>query len=111
MVYTYGVLAEAARHGVRYATIHGTDSTLCSGPSTGCSDASGINVVSDVTTFAGNFIHNVSAMTVLVSYPESTGSNASSLVTVAITYTYVPIFKLPVHGATFHTTAEGRVIY
>ena len=111
MVYTYGVVAEAARHGVRYATIHGTDSTICSGPNTGCSDTAGTNVVNDVKTFAANFTHNVSAMTVLVNYPESTGSTPSSLVTVAITYAYVPIFKLPVTGATFHTTAEGRILY
>jgi hypothetical protein len=32
-VYTYSVLGNAAREGVRYAIVHGTDSSSCSGPS------------------------------------------------------------------------------
>ncbi len=39
-VYTYSVLGNAAREGVRYAIVHGSDSATCSGPGTGCGDIS-----------------------------------------------------------------------
>ena len=38
MCYTFGVVSEAARAGVRYASIHGADSSNCSGPTHGCGD-------------------------------------------------------------------------
>src|SRR5580658_9660376 len=51
-IYTYSVLSNAAREGVRYAIVHGTDSSLCSGPSTGCSDSTGTNVSNVVKGYA-----------------------------------------------------------
>ncbi len=38
-IYTYSVLSNAAREGVRYAIVHGTDNRSCSGPSSGCGDS------------------------------------------------------------------------
>ena len=32
LVYTYNVLADSAKEGVRYAIAHGTDNATCSGP-------------------------------------------------------------------------------
>lgn len=110
MSYTYGVFSDAARHGMRYATIHGADSTNCSGPSAGCADATGANVVSDVKTFAGMFLQNVSGATVQVSYPD--GSSATpSRVDVTITYTYQPLFHLAGMSHVFNVDAEGRIVY
>ncbi len=43
-IYTYSVLSNAAREGVRYAIVHGTDNSSCSGPSSGCGDSTGSNV-------------------------------------------------------------------
>ena len=110
MMYTFSVVAEAARHGVRYATIHGTMSSNCSGPSTGCADSTGSNVVTDVTTFANQFVKNVSGLTVQVSYPDTGGSTAPSRVTVGVTYTYVPMFISGMRHS-FHVSSQGRILY
>ncbi len=32
LVYTYSVLADSAKEGVRYGVVHGTLSTTCNGP-------------------------------------------------------------------------------
>lgn len=110
MMYTFSVVAEAARHGVRYATIHGSMSSSCSGPSTGCADSTGANVVSDVTTFANQFVKNVTGLTVQVSYPDAGGSTAPSRVTVGVTYTYVPMFISGMRHS-FHVSSQGRILY
>lgn len=110
MMYTFGVVAEAARHGVRYATIHGSMSSNCSGPSTGCADSTGANVVSDVTTFANQFVSNVSGLTVQVTYPDAGGSTAPSRVTVGVTYTYVPMF-ISGMSHSFNVSSQGRILY
>jgi Flp pilus assembly protein TadG len=110
MMYTFSVVAEAARHGVRYATIHGSASSNCSGPSTGCTDSTGANVVTDVTTFANQFVKNVSGLTVQVTYPDTGGSTAPSRVTVGVTYTYVPMFVSGMRHS-FHVSSQGRILY
>ena len=38
--YTCSVLNDAAQEGVRYAIMHGTDSSLCSGPDSACTNKS-----------------------------------------------------------------------
>lgn len=111
MTYTYSVLADAARHGVRYATIHGASSSSCSGPSVGCADSSAANVVNDVTTYANNFARNISGMTVQVTYPDAGGSTTPSRVTVGITYTYQPMFHVLGSGPAFHVSSQGRILY
>jgi Flp pilus assembly protein TadG len=111
MVYTYGVYAEAARVGVRYAVEHGTDSTICSGPSTGCADSTGANVASAVTSYAAQYVSKVSGAQVNVSYPDSSSAPPSRVV-VTVTYTYTPF----INGAkgmsqAMGITAQGRIIY
>lgn len=110
LVYTYSVLGDAVRQGVRYAIIHGTDSSLCSGPSAGCGDSSGANVVSQVKTFAAYSLHDLSAMTVNVTYPDGS-SSPPSRVAVSIGYTYVPYINLPGISRTMNLSAEGRIVY
>lgn len=111
MAYTYSVLADAARHGVRYATIHGASSSNCSGPSIGCKDSSAANVVNDVTIYANNFSRNISGMTVQVIYPDAGGSTTPSRVTVSITYTYQSMFHVLGSGPAFHVSSQGRILY
>lgn len=111
MTYTYSVYSDAARHGVRYATFHGTDSSNCSGPSTGCADATGANVVSDVTTYSSNYAAYVSGMNVQVNYPDAAGSAPPSRVLVTITYTYKPLFHFPGANHTFVVSSEARILY
>jgi Flp pilus assembly protein TadG len=106
--YTYSVLAEAAREGVRYASVHGTDSTSCMGPSTGC-DAKAGNVVTDVKTFASTYV-STTGMSVSVSYPDS-ASTGTSRVQVSVTQLYSPIFPYPGAPQTITVTSAGRILY
>ncbi len=110
-VYTYSVLGNAAREGVRYAVVHGTDNSSCSGPSSGCGDSTGSNVRSVVNGFAAVSFHDLSGMTVTPSWPDGT-STPSSRVVVTITYPYVPYLQVPGFNApTMKVTAEGRVVF
>ncbi|MGH9617678.1 MAG: TadE/TadG family type IV pilus assembly protein [Acidobacteriaceae bacterium] len=110
MTYTYSVLGDAARQGVRYAIVHGTDSGNCSGPSIGCADLSGANVVAVVDNAAAMSFHNLSDMTVQVSYPDLS-SAPSSRVNVTVDYTYVPYIKLPWILHSVELSAQGRISY
>jgi Flp pilus assembly protein TadG len=110
LTYTYSVLGDAARQGVRYAIVHGIDSGNCSGPSSSCADASGANVVSVVQSAAAYSFHDLSEMTVQVTYPD--GSSAPpSRVDVTINYTYVPYIKLPGIVHSVQLSAQGRILY
>jgi Flp pilus assembly protein TadG len=110
LTYTYSVLGDAARQGVRYAIVHGSDSSNCSGPSSGCADASGANVISVVETSAAYSFHDLSKMTVQATYPDL-ASSPGSRVTVIINYTYVPYIKLPGIADSVQLSAQGRIIY
>ncbi len=110
MAYTYSVIEDAAREGVRYASIHGTDSASCSGPSSGCGDSSGANVVSDVTQYAGTYSNRVGGMSVTVTWPDGT-STATSRVQVAIRYTYQPISHFPGASQVLQVSSQGRIMY
>lgn len=111
VVYVFATLNEAAQEGVRYAMVHGSDSNTCSGPTTGCTDTSGANVVAVVKTAAGLSMHAVPQSGIGVSWPESTGSKPGSLVTVSVSYTYVPFIKLPGLAPTMKLVAQGRIVY
>lgn len=110
LTYTYSVLGDAARQGIRYAIVHGTDTTNCSGPSTGCADASGANVIAVVQQAAAYSFHNLSDMHVQVSYPDLS-SAPPSRVTVTINYTYVPYIRLPGIAQSVQLSAQGRINY
>jgi Flp pilus assembly protein TadG len=110
LVYTSSVLGDAARQGVRYAIVHGADSSNCSGPSIGCTDSSGANVVSIVKNSAAYSFHNLTGMTVQVSYPDAS-SAPPSRVDVVISYTYVPFIQLPGIVQTLNLNSQGRIIY
>jgi len=111
MVYTYSVLANAAREGVRYAIVHGTDNSVCSGPSSGCGDTAGSNITSVVNGYAALSFHDTSGMTVTPSWPDG-ASTPSSRVLVTITYPYVAYFQIPGFTAPqMKVTAEGRIVF
>ncbi len=110
-IYTYSVLNNAAREGVRYAIAHGTDNSVCSGPSSGCSDSTGANVTNVVKGYAKVCFHDISGMTVTPSWPDGT-SSPSSRVVVTINYPYVPYLSLPGFTTpTMQATAEGRIVF
>ena len=110
LVYTYNVLGDAARQGVRYAIVHGSDSANCSGPSSGCTDLTGANVSSVVNQAAAYSFHNLANMNVQVIYPDSS-SAPPSRVEVAIVYNYVPYIELPGIATKLQLQAQGRIVY
>ncbi|MGC9292747.1 MAG: TadE/TadG family type IV pilus assembly protein [Acidobacteriaceae bacterium] len=109
MTYTYATLGEAAREGVRYATMHGTGNSTCSGPSQGCGDANGANVIAVVQQYAAYSLHNVSGMNVQVTYPDG-ASTPGSRVQVQISYPYVPYVKVPGTVLTMDLSDSGRIL-
>lgn len=110
-VYTYSVLGNAAREGVRYAVVHGTDSGSCSGPGSGCGDTTGSNIISVVNGYAAVSFHDISGMTVTPSWPDGT-STPSSRVVVTIAYPYVPYLQVPgFNPPSMKVTAEGRIVF
>lgn len=113
LIYTYNVLADAAKEGVRYAIVHGCDfdSTNCSGScTTACADAAALNVRNWALNFARGSLHDTSAMTVSVSYPDGT-SDAPNRVQVTINYPYQPFFGLGWPTVNVGATAQGRIVY
>lgn len=110
MAYTLSVLEDAAREGVRYASVHGVDSVSCSGPSVGCADSSSANVVTDITAYAGSFSGLIGDMSVTVTYPDGK-STPTSRVQVAIVYTYQPHFLLPGVSQVMQVSSQGRIVY
>jgi Flp pilus assembly protein TadG len=109
--YTCSVLNDAAQEGVRYAMMHGTDSSLCSGPDTTCTNQSPYsNVQAVVTTAASASLHNLSAMTVTVNYANSTAAIGNP-VAVKIIYTYVPYLNFPGLAKALTFTSQGQILY
>lgn len=110
LVYTYSVLGDAAREGVRYAVVHGTRSGSCSGPSLGC-DSSGSNVIAVAKGYAAVSFHDTAAMVISPAWPDGK-STPGSRVTVTITYPYISYLKLPgFHSPTMTIKAEGRIVF
>jgi Flp pilus assembly protein TadG len=110
-VYTYSVLGNAAREGVRYAIVHGSDSASCSGPGSGCSDAAGSNVSAVVKSYATVTFHDISGMRVTPSWPDGT-STPSSRIIVSISYPYISYLTLPgFQSPNMQVTAEGRIVF
>jgi TadE-like protein len=109
--YTTSVLGDAAKEGVRYAIVHGSGSTLCSGPApvTACTDADANNVKNRVKDYAKASLHDTSAITVDVSYPDS-NNQAPNRVQITVTYTYLPYVNLSFFQPVLRTHAEGRIV-
>lgn len=110
-MYTASVMANAAKEGVRYAIVHGSNSTLCSGPNASnpcANDPSGAEVVNTVKDYAKASLHDVSAISVTVTYPDGT-NEPPSRVAVTVTYSYVPYINLP-FTPTMTTKAAGRIV-
>jgi hypothetical protein len=109
--YTCSVLKSATQQGVRYAIVHGIDSSACSGPDTTCTNQSPYsNVQAVVTSAAASSFHNLTAMTVTVSYANATAA-VGNPVTVALTYTYVPYINLPSLQNKVSFSSQGQIIY
>jgi Flp pilus assembly protein TadG len=113
LMYTYTVLADAAKEGVRYAIVHGCSlaAASCSGTCTpACTDTAGANVTAYARNYLGASLHDPTAMTVNVSYPDSS-SLPTNRVRVTVTYPYQPFFGLPWPTVTVRAAAEGRIFF
>ena len=115
MIYTYNVLADAAKEGVRYAIVHGTGTGAanCSGPGGGgvsCSDSTGANIQTVVSNYTRVSFHNSASMVVSPSFPDSS-SVAPSRVRVTISYPYQPFTRLGWPTMTVNAAAEGRIVF
>jgi Flp pilus assembly protein TadG len=113
LMYTYTVLADAAKEGVRYAIVHGCSlaATNCSGTCTpACTDTTGANVTAYARNYLGASLHDPTAMTVNVSYPDST-SLPTNRVRVTVSYPYQPFFGLSWPTVTVRAAAEGRIFF
>ncbi len=109
--YTCSVLKDAVQEGVRYAIMHGTDSSICSGPDTGCTDQSPYaNVTAVVTNAASSSLHNMSAMTTTVTYTNSTAAIGNP-VSVVVVYTYVPLLNFPSLAKSLTFSSQGNILF
>lgn len=94
-IYTYVVLSDAANEGLRYAIVNSADT--------------GTGAQAKVTTYAANALHDMSAMTVNVAYPD--GHTVPGRVQVSVTYPYLPYLSFLTTPPTMHAYAEGRMVY
>jgi Flp pilus assembly protein TadG len=118
LVYTYIVLADSAKEGVRYAIVHGSNNVTPSGPTTGgtaappctASSANVGNVQTAVTNYAGASLHDKTQVTVNVCYFD--GDNlAPHRVAVAVSYAYQPFFGLGWPTVNVKAAAQGRIVF
>lgn len=117
MTYTFVVMNNAAREGVRYGIVHGTNNNSCSGPggigpantTVTCGDSGGTNVKTQVTTYAAASLHTLPAADVIVTYPDAS-SAPPARVQVQITYPYVPFISYPGLAPTMTLTSVGRIV-
>ena len=111
LTYTCSVLNEAAQEGVRYAIVHGTSSLNCSGPDSGCPDqAPYSNVRAIVSSAASASLHDLTAMSVTVSYSAGTAA-VGNPVRVIVVYTYIPYINLPGLHDTVSFSSQGQILY
>lgn len=110
LTYTTVVLNYAAQQGVRYAVMHGTDSSNCSGPDSTCTDKTYTNVKSAVTTAAAASLHDLSQMQVNVSYGSGTAKPGNP-VTVTLSYTYVPLVGLFSLDNEMTFSSQGEILF
>ena len=93
-IYTYVVLTDAANEGLRYAIVHSGDTS---------------GAVNTVKTFAGYSIHDVSKMSVAVTYPDGSAVPPNR-VAVTVTYNYVPYLGFMKHPPAMHAYAVSRLV-
>ncbi len=110
-VYAMNVLGDAAREGVRDAIVHGSGNSNCSGGASpsGC-DPAGDNVKAVVQDYAKYCLHDISGMTVAVTYVDG-NNDAQSLVRVDVTYPYISWVQIPGMNPTLRASSQGRIAH
>jgi len=111
MLYSYNAIANAAKEGVRYAVVSGSNSATPLGPTTGTGSDCSTNVApvrNYVVRYAGLTFHDISAITVNVCYLDGTNV-APNRVQVTVQYAYKPYFNVPL-TPTIYAASEGRIV-
>jgi Flp pilus assembly protein TadG len=114
LLYTYNVVADAAKEGVRYAVVHGNHNSTPAGPTCPCSAIDGAAGTGVVKTYAQYSFHDTSTMTVTVSYPDTANPPANqspNRVHVKVSYPYQPFFGLGWPTVNVYANAEGRIAF
>jgi Flp pilus assembly protein TadG len=117
LLYTYNVLADSAKEGVRFAIVHGATNSSPTGPTCPCSSIDGAPGTGVVKTYAQYSLHSTSNMTVAVSYNPGGANGASAcnkapcLVRVTVSYPYQPFFGLGWPTVNVNAAAEGRIVF
>lgn len=113
IVHTMNVLSDSAKEGVRYAIVHGAHNQNCSGPNPPpeCTspDLTASNVVNRVKEYAKYSLHDITAIAVTVTYPDSSIA-APSRVRVEVAYDFIPYTVLN-YRPTLRAVAEGRIVF
>ena len=110
LVYTYNVLADSAKEGVRYAIVHGSGNASASGPTCPCPAIDGAVGTGVVKTYAQYSLHDTTAMTVTVTYPDASNV-VPGRVRVVVSYPYQPFFGFSWPSVNVYAAAEGRIQY
>jgi Flp pilus assembly protein TadG len=124
LLYTYSVVANAAKEGVRYAIVHGANNGNASGPTTQQTATTGPctssnqttptsltqNVTTQVQNFAGFSLHDMSSMNVYVCYLDG-NNKLTSQVQVTVSYPFRPFFHLSWPSLTINANAVGRIVF
>jgi Flp pilus assembly protein TadG len=118
-VYTYSVLADAAKEGVRYAIVHGSSGTDSSGPASGtasitpwptCNTQATGSLLSTVQTYAAASLHSTVTMHIYACYPDG-NNKPGSAVQVSVNYPYQPLFGLSWPKVNVHANSAGRIMF
>ena len=105
IVHTMNVLSDSAKEGVRYAIVHG--SYNASGTQSGPGNTTAVET--HVRDYAKFTFHDMSALSVSVTYPNAT-NNTGDRVRVEVRYTFVPYTALNLRPA-ISAASEGRIVF
>lgn len=95
LIYTYVIMAEAAKQGVRYAVVHGSLSSV-----------TGTTAIQDAVKKYADY----PGMTIAVTYPDG-GTAPSQRVEVTLSYPSFTLFSLGWALPTINASARGRYFY
>jgi len=120
LIFSYNVLADSAKEGVRFAIVHGTKSLSCNGPGdpldvTLVCDNTKAGVKTAVRTYANHSGQSVPNTDITVTYANPAGGAVCSApgctVEVQVGHAYRPFFGLGWPSVTMHATSEGVVTF
>jgi hypothetical protein len=120
LLFSYNVLADSAKEGVRFAIVHGTASTSCNGPGdpldlTIVCDNTNAGVKNAVTRYANHSGQVITNAQITVTYANPAGgaicSRPGCSVEVQVAHLYRPLFGLGWPTVTMHATSEGVVTF